>query len=433
MRLTLEQNERESFTSAGTSPPKTLFSIIYPYTNIGFPSQMANMIQTLNTCDALARTGRARVSLILRNSSGWSPERIRSYYGLDENPAFELHSIPLGHSLRPVIGKLDNLLYRVLLVRAVRRIASRSDNVVIYARDASILALLASAAGLGKSARFAFEAHNIVGTSLGHSHRWYGGTKPVGSRKIRFYASLERRALKRAEVVFALTHRLKEMLADEHGVRKEKIFVVPDAARRIRFDKRPAEGNGHEPLVGYVGQLFPSRGVHVLIRAMQLLDSSVKLLIVGGSSHRNDIDQLSALARAVGVGDRVTFSGFVEPSRVGPFLSRPDVLVMPLIDDAVTRNFASSMKQFEYMAARRPIVASDLPSTREILRHRETAILVQPDSPAALAEGISLALNDRQLAHSISEAAYREVNEKYTFPVRAQKIISALEEVCNRD
>lgn len=394
---------------------------------------MANMIQTLNTCDALARTGRARVSLVLRNPSGWSPGRIRAYYGLDENPAFDLHSIPLGHSSSPVIGKFDNLLYRVLLVRAVRRLASRADNVVIYARDASILALLASAAGLGKSAKFAFEAHNVVGTSLGYSHKWYGGSKPVGSRKIRFYAFLERRALERAEVVFALTHRLKEMLADEYDVCREKIFVAPDAARRIRFDERTKDRNGHEPLVGYVGQLFPSRGVHVLVRAMQLLDSSVKLVIVGGSSHRNDIDRLFALARSLGVQDRITFSGFVEPSRVGSWLSKPDVLVMPLIDDEVTRNFASSMKQFEYMAARRPIVASDLPSTREVLRHRETAILVKPDSPASLAEGISLALNDKQLARTISDAAYREVNEKYTFSARAHNIITALEETCNRD
>ncbi|MBI4831758.1 MAG: glycosyltransferase family 4 protein [Candidatus Lindowbacteria bacterium] len=372
------------------------FTIVYPYANLGFPSRMANMIQTLNTCDALARTVRAHVHLILRNASGWGQEKIREYYGLDDNCEFEIHSIPLGHSQRKIAGKIDNLLYRALLVRAVRRIARSSDNVVIFARDASVLSLLSFVPGVGESVRFAYEAHNSIRVSLDHSHKWFGESKPVNSLKIRLYCSLERRAVERASVVFALTQ---------------------------------SSNNGHA-LVGYVGQLFPSRGVDTLVRAMKRLDGSVRLLVVGGSDDRKDLERLSGVASAVGVQDRITFTGFVEPSRIGSFLSKPDVMVMPLVDDEVTRNFASSMKQFEYMAARKPIVATDLLSTREILRHNENAILVKPDCPDSLAEGISLVLKGKEWARRISETAYREVNEKYTFSKRAEKIITALEGLC---
>ncbi len=405
------------------------FTIVYPYANLGFPSRMANMIQTLNTCDALARTGRAHVHLILRNASGWGQEKIREYYGLDDNCEFEIHSIPLGHSQRKIAGKIDNLLYRALLVRAVRRIARSSDNVVIFARDASVLSLLSFVPGVGESVRFAYEAHNSIRVSLDHSHKWFGESKPVNSLKIRLYCSLERRAVERASVVFALTQRLSEVLAEMYPRISEKIFVLPDSARKISIEPSLPSNSGLAR-VGYVGQLFPSRGVDTLVRAMKRLDGSVRLLVVGGSDDRKDLERLSGVASAVGVQDRITFTGFVEPSRIGSFLSKPDVLVMPLVDDEVTRNFASSMKQFEYMAARKPIVATDLLSTREILRHNENAILVKPDCPDSLAEGISLVLKDKELARRISETAYREVNEKYTFSKRAEKIITALEGLC---
>ncbi|MBI5115649.1 glycosyltransferase family 4 protein [Candidatus Poribacteria bacterium] len=406
------------------------FTIIYPYTNIGFPSQMANMIQTLNTCDSLAQTGLARVYLILRNASGWGPEKIREYYGLNANPAFEIHSIPLAHSRTRIVGKADNLLYRALLIRSVLGIAGRAHNVVIFSRDASMLSLLTRVPGLRGPTRFAYEAHNSIRVSLNHSQRWYGESRPVNSLKIRLYSSFERRAIRKASAVFVLTRRLAEILSSEYPGSCQKIVVAPDAARRIDMEPGPPPNNGHTSLVGYVGQLFPSRGVDVLVQAMPLLDKSVRLLIVGGSDNRKDIERLSNLARSLGVENRITFTGFVAPSRIGSFLSRPDVLVMPLVDDEVTRNFASSMKQFEYMAARKPIVASDLPSTREILRHKENAILVRPDSPESLAEGIAVALEDKELARKISETAYREVNEKYTFGKRAETIIAALEDLC---
>jgi glycosyltransferase involved in cell wall biosynthesis len=74
------------------------------------------------------------------------------------------------------------------------------------------------------------------------------------------------------------------------------------------------------------------------------------------------------------------------------------------------------------MASGTPIVASDLPSLREVLRHNENAILVEADDAKVLANGITLLLNDRALADRLAAAARKDV-EAMTWAARAQQVI----------
>ena len=68
------------------------------------------------------------------------------------------------------------------------------------------------------------------------------------------------------------------------------------------------------------------------------------------------------------------------------------------------------------------MVASDLPSLREVLRHNENAILVEADNAKALANGITLLLNDRALADRLAAAARKDV-EAMTWAARAESVI----------
>ena len=68
-------------------------------------------------------------------------------------------------------------------------------------------------------------------------------------------------------------------------------------------------------------------------------------------------------------------------------LADADVLVLPNPASAISNRFTSPLKLFDYMASGRPIVASNLPAIREILRDTENAVLVEPGNPDALAAG----------------------------------------------
>jgi len=80
------------------------------------------------------------------------------------------------------------------------------------------------------------------------------------------------------------------------------------------------------------------------------------------------------------------------------------------------------MKMFEYMASKRPIIASNLPSIREIL-NKNNAILVKPDSSEDLAKGINLSLKNKDFSDKISLQAYQDVQE-YTWQKRTKKIVN---------
>ena len=133
------------------------------------------------------------------------------------------------------------------------------------------------------------------------------------------------------------------------------------------------------------------------------------------------------LARRFDVSEqRLRFVDHVPNKEVPVWIRACNVVTIPWPWTEFSAYFTSPLKLFEYMAAGVPIVATDLPSIREVLRHQENAWLVEPDNPKALAEGIAKVLSDAHLARRISEQAYVEV-EKYSWDVRAKRIVNFLE------
>ena len=115
--------------------------------------------------------------------------------------------------------------------------------------------------------------------------------------------------------------------------------------------------------------------------------------------------------------------GHLSPSLARKYLLAADVAVIPFsAREEIARSYTSPLKLFEYMAAQRPIVASNLPSLREILRDGENALLVTPDEPEALADAVTRLLNDHVLARALAQVARAEV-EDMTWTKRAESIV----------
>jgi glycosyltransferase involved in cell wall biosynthesis len=94
----------------------------------------------------------------------------------------------------------------------------------------------------------------------------------------------------------------------------------------------------------------------------------------------------------------------------------------------MTERHTSPLKAFEAMAAGRPIVASDLPSSREFLRHGENALLVTPGSPTDLAAALRRVLEDTGLARRLAERAWAEA-PAYSWDARGRALKDLMEEV----
>jgi len=237
----------------------------------------------------------------------------------------------------------------------------RSGRELIYARDL----VGAYIAGRLLGVPTVFEAH---GLPHGRMSRW-----------------LMRDLLGREAVagVVVISQALKDLLGPLIGPHADaKTIVARDAADPIpEVPREPASSEA--PQVGYVGHLYPGRGVE-LIQGLARRLPEFRFHLIGGNER--DIRALRAHTTL----PNLELHGFVAPSDLPRLYRRLDILLMPYqrkvgvqSGRSDTARWMSPMKMFEYMAAGRPIVASDLPALREVLRHEENALLAPPDDPEA--------------------------------------------------
>ena len=172
-------------------------------------------------------------------------------------------------------------------------------------------------------------------------------------------------------------------------------------------------------MICYTGHLFAWKGVYILAESVKYLPAECLVYIVGGME--TDILALQHFITQQHL-QNIMVTGYVPYRDVPLYLGAADVLVLPNVSTVkISQEYTSPLKLFEYMGARRPIVASDLPSICEVLHHEANAYLVPPDNPRLLAEGILRLLHDPGLAEHLAKTAYAEVQE-YTWEKRAANI-----------
>ena len=205
---------------------------------------------------------------------------------------------------------------------------------------------------------------------------------------------------KKIKGVITITKKLKEDFI-RYCMNPKKILVVPDGVDLKKFQVKENKEECRKKLnlpidkkiILYTGHLYRWKGAQILAESAKFLGEDI--LVIGQKPH----------------------------SEIPFWLKAADILVLPNSGtEKISKYWTSPLKLFEYMAAKKPIVASNLPSIREILNGKN-AILVEPDNPKALAEGIKLALKNPDLSVKISKQAYKDV-KKYTWEKRAKKILN---------
>ena len=155
-------------------------------------------------------------------------------------------------------------------------------------------------------------------------------------------------------------------------------------------------------LAGVVTRITPEKGIHFLIRAMAELKGkiSIRLLIVGGPYFEKDVDYMKELKQEVadlGVEDSVIFTGFLPDTRV--VTSLLDIMLVPsIIPEACPRTI------IEAMAVGKPVIATPLGGSKELVTH-ETGILVPPEDASAIADAIAALAADQERLTAMGKAA----------------------------
>ena len=229
-------------------------------------------------------------------------------------------------------------------------------------------------------------------------------------------------ALKRVVVI---SSGLKTDLLRAVNLDADQILVAPDAADVAGEHGKPPE-LGSDPVrlrVGYVGHLYPGRGIE-LIRELADRLESVDFHIVGG--HAADVDRVRESAT---LPRNLALHGFRPHRKAEAFRTHCDVLIAPYQYKVGSQGLADSslwmspLKIFEYMAAGKPIVCSDLPVLRKCSSTSGTALLVPPDDVEAWVSAITSLAEDSDLRRRLGAAAHQEFKERYTWQQRAQDVL----------
>jgi len=384
--------------------------------DIRFPLERANGVQIVKTAAALSGAG-ARTTLLVRQSDPRPTSDILALFGVDPHPCLHVRRLGVLHRRGTFVLPRASFLARATLavLPALRRRA------VVFTRDLQLADVLLRLPG---RPRVVYEAHAVEALMYTERGALYGTDERPDPRKRARLSAREGRVWRRAAAVVTTTAGIRDTFAETYGTRVG-VRVVPNGCDppEGRFRGLP-EG---EPEVLYAGQLYPWKGVDVLVQAFALVPRG-RLVILGGIDGEQDLARVRALVDRLGLGSRVDLRGLVPQARVADALARATVVAVPFLRTAMTERHTSPLKAFEAMAAGRAIVASDLPSTREVLRHGETAWLVPPGDPAALADGLRRLLEDPALATSLARSAHAHARA-FAWPARGRALVDVLEEV----
>lgn len=237
--------------------------------------------------------------------------------------------------------------------------------------------------------------------------------------------------LRQMDCVVSITNAMKDTLI-KYGYPQERILVAPDAADMALFATTLNKHDARvqlgllldKKIVIYTGAINEAwKGVGTLYEAAKQFDDSYLFLIVGGKPHyvenfRAEHPELSNLS----------LLGYKPHTEIPLYLKSADVAVLPNSSKSeISRVSTSPMKLFEYMTSGVPIVASNLPSIREILNEKN-ATLVTPDDTGSLADGIRTVIQNPDLGTTLANQARSDV-ASHTWEKRATAILSFLQEV----
>jgi glycosyltransferase involved in cell wall biosynthesis len=287
------------------------------------------------------------------------------------------------------------------------RVAARDRETLVLCREIEVGALLARR----RHPAFLFEAHTVPRSRLRRS--WM------------------RRACSGALGVAAITGGLADDLAGALPFPRSAVAIVPDAFEAGDFRDLPSREEARrrlgispdEVVVAYTGHLFAWKGAETLLAAAARAPA-LRFRLVGGLPE--DVERARAAARALGASN-ADVVGHRPPAEIPLHLAAADVVAIPnSARSAISARHTSPLKLFEAMAAGRAIVASDLPSLREVLEDGRTARLVPPDDPDALARAcLDLAARPRE-REALGTAA-RAAAEGFTYDARARRLLELAE------
>ncbi len=367
---------------------------LFYFSGTKLPSQNSKSVHVMKMAQAFKKEGH-NVTLFTKGNVNATPEDLFQIYNIDTT--FEIKIINEG--TLPILSNAR-------LISAANIEYQNNTPDIIYGHDAIALALHAK-----KANSIIYEAHKLP-------------LRPTD--RIALSSLLKQDNLKG---IIAISDILKQELLKQYPeLDPEDIFVAHDGADLIDHIKDKAnklnalKGRKGGFNIGYAGSLHPGKGM-ALISRIAKIRPEYDFHILGGTLKQ--VQHLQTKNKY----KNIHFYGFRDHSEIPSYLKSFDICIAPYQHRALiktgrnTSRWISPMKIFEYMAAQKPIICSDLPVIHEILQHKYHAILPPASNEYKWAVAMDYIKENPDIGQYLAKNAYNSLKEKYTWDKRAAAIL----------
>ena len=216
------------------------------------------------------------------------------------------------------------------------------------------------------------------------------------------------------------------------GIDRKVVTVIPNGVSPSDFSASPLPArDGRVPVLLYIGTLADWQGLEVVVKALPkiLEKQAVQLRILGrGRSRQRKI--LTKQIRKLGVEKSVSIHPAVPHHEIPALIAEADICLAPLgLNDRNVTQGACPIKILEYMASSRPLIASNMPIVRELVREDMDALLFSPSDPEDLARQVLVLLNDFELSQRLAVSASERALTKFTWHEAQKKLLKAYDKL----
>lgn len=173
------------------------------------------------------------------------------------------------------------------------------------------------------------------------------------------------------------------------------------------------------PIVGVMSNFYPPKGLSYFIEAARLVHArypSVNFVIIGDGPQRAILEKQ---IQSAGLEQSVLLTGFI--NRAERLISAFDYFVLPSLEEGLPYAL------LEAMARKKPIVATTVGAIPEVLRDKESAVLIPPANAQALANGMRALLEDPKLAQTLLNGALDALTDELTLQTMMEKTMKIYE------
>jgi glycosyltransferase involved in cell wall biosynthesis len=242
----------------------------------------------------------------------------------------------------------------------------------------------------------------------------------------------------------AITHFIADSLPDagRHGRRRAHISVISDAVEPDRFDPAGVEPRAARsslgipldaPVLAIAGQISPHKGqsdaIEILAR-VKATQPAAQLLVAGSVKfaskatrfdNRAYEEDLFALVKQASLTDSVHFLG--ERDDLAEVLAAADVILVPSWYEPL------GLVAIEAMMMERPVIATAVGGTREVVRDGQDGLVLAPRDPEGWARAVSGLLNDPDLRSAMGTSGRLRAIEEFSPALHASRVTSVYERV----